>query len=112
MADIGRTRGAGDPTRQVQSVAADGRARDDSHERETQRPPERAAGSEELAVALSNDGGDALAAQLEQDADGATVIRVVARETGETIAVVTPQELRELAERTGLPTGLLLQARS
>ena len=53
-----------------------------------------------------------MAAHLEQTEDGATIIRVVDQESGETIAVVTPEELRELAEQTGLPTGMLLQAKS
>ena len=40
------------------------------------------------------------------------MIRIVDRESGESVAVVTPEELRELAEQTGLPTGMLLQAQS
>jgi hypothetical protein len=69
-------------------------------------------GAEELALALPETGRVALAAQLIQDVDGNPLIRIVDRERGETIAVVTPEALRELAEQTGLPKGLLVEMTS
>lgn len=84
------------------------RQRDDRHEERQER--ERG-GREELAVALGEP-GRALVAHLETDADGEAVVRIVDRVGGETIAVLTPDELRVLAEQTGLPPGLLFQARS
>jgi hypothetical protein len=49
---------------------------------------------------------------LEIDADGQAIVRVVDRADGQTVAILTPEELRSLAEQTGLPSGLLFQARS
>lgn len=74
-------------------------------------PQGRPGGREELAVALGET-GRALRAELEQDADGELLVRVVDRNRGEVVAVLTPDELRALAEQTGLPAGLLFQARS
>jgi hypothetical protein len=68
-------------------------------------------GREELAVAL-DESGRSLAARLEIDEDGQPIVRVVDRAGGHTVAVLTPEELRTLAEQTGLPSGLLFQARS
>ena len=47
-------------------------------------------------------------AHYEQDDDGTPLIRIVDRERDETVAIVTPEELRAMAEQTGLPPGLLL----
>lgn len=77
------------------------------HEEE---PPAR--GAEELAVALDEGRRAHLAARLEQDADGMPLVRIIDRDRGETVAVLTPEELRALAEQTGLPSGLLFQGRS
>jgi hypothetical protein len=66
-------------------------------------------GSEELAVALQEHGRGPMVARFEQDAEGQPLVRIVDREHGDTIALLTPDELRALAERTGLPTGLLVQ---
>lgn len=51
-------------------------------------------------------------ARYEQDADGNPLIRIVDAERGETIAVLTPEELQELAAQTGLPPGLLIRTTS
>ena len=112
MVDIGRIPGPGETTRQVQSVSADSRGQQDRRREQAPSGPATRGISEELAIALSEDGRSTMAAHLEQTDDGATIIRVVDQESGETIAVVTPEELRELAEQTGLPTGMLLQAKS
>jgi hypothetical protein len=77
------------------------------HEDET---PQR--GAEELAVALDEGRRAHLAARFEQDADGMPLVRIIDRDRGETVAVLTPEELRVLAEQTGLPSGLLFQGRS
>ena len=112
MADL-RVSNTPDGSRQVAGVASDGsRQQPDRH---GQGEPERrqpAPGAEELAVALTEDGRTAMEARYEQDADGNALIRIVDVERGETIAVLTPEELRELTEQTGLPPGLLLRAAS
>src|SRR5687768_14684276 len=69
-------------------------------------------GAEELALALSENGRGALKAQLIHDVDGKPLIKIVDRERGETVAVVSPETLRELAEQTGLPKGLLVEMTS
>jgi len=92
------------------SVNADQRQRGEG--RHQQQPGEHQArtGSEELAVAL--DGRAHLTARFEQDADGQPLVRILDRERGETVALLTPEELRSLAEQTGLPTGMLVQRAS
>ncbi len=68
-------------------------------------------GAEELAVAL--DGRGQLSARFELDAEGQPLVRVFDRERGETVALLTPEELRALAERTGgLPPGMLVHLSS
>ncbi len=67
-------------------------------------------GAEELAVAL--DGRQQLAARFEQDAEGQPLVRIFDRERGETVALLTPEELRVLAEQTGLPPGMLVHISS
>jgi hypothetical protein len=69
-------------------------------------------GVEELAVALHEEGRAHLVARLMTDESGETRVRIVDTERDETVAVLTPDELRTLAAQTGLPAGLLLQARS
>jgi hypothetical protein len=69
-------------------------------------------GGEELAVALRESGRGRLRAHFTLDADGQALIRIVDEDRDETVAVVTPEALRELAEQTGLPSGLLVQALS
>ena len=69
-------------------------------------------GAEELAVALDGHGRGTLSARFEQDADGQPLVRIFDRERGETVALLTPEELRELTEQTGLPPGLLVHISS
>ena len=69
-------------------------------------------GAEELALALDGHGRGALSAHFEQDADGQPLVRIFDRERGETVALLTPEELRDLAEQTGLPPGLLVHISS
>ena len=112
MAEIGRVPGAGDATLHVRTVSGDDRGRDQERR---DRPPGDGGprpGSEELAVALSEEGRGAMTPRLEQDETGETVIRVVDSASGETVAIVTPEQLRELSEQTGLPTGMLIEAKS
>jgi hypothetical protein len=80
--------------------------------RERQEAEERTPGVEELAVALREEGRKHLVARLVTDESGETRVRIVDTERDETVAVLTPDELRALAAQTGLPPGLLLQARS
>jgi len=68
-------------------------------------------GREELAVALDEPSRE-LTALLEEGPDEELVVRIVDRFDGTTIAMLTPSELRVIAEQTGLPSGLLFQARS
>lgn len=96
----------------VAGVATNGsggrRAPHDQPRRQRREP----AGAEELAVALQESGRGRLRARFMVDDDGQARIRIVDEERDETVAVVTPEELRELAEQTGLPPGLLVQASS
>lgn len=91
--------------------ASEDRRREGGDSRQQREPQDHAGGREELAVALGEP-GRTLRAELEQDADGELMVRVVDRNRGEVVAVLSPDELRALADQTGLPTGLLFQARS
>lgn len=98
-------------TAQATPVSADGKG---GNPHRDQPPPRRRPdhpGAAELAVALAEDGRTAMEAHYEQDADGNPLIRIVDAARGETVAVVTPEELRALTEQTGLPAGLLVRAR-
>ncbi|MEX1023054.1 MAG: hypothetical protein WD058_07880 [Dehalococcoidia bacterium] len=110
MADVRVDRPAHIPAVGVPGASED-RPRQQRDEHPQRDPDRRPGGREELAVVLGEP-GRALAAHLETDADGAPVVRIVDRVGGETVAVVTPEELRAMAEHTGLPPGLLFQARS
>ena len=101
-----------DPSVRVGAPSGDGRGHAGERQRERPRERERGPAAVELAVALSRDAGAAIEARYEEDADGQPRIRLIDGERGGTIAVVTPEELRALAERTGLPPGLLLRATS
>ncbi len=108
MADL-RIPGPGAGSPPVSNVGADGGREQPRHE----QPPEgerRAPrpGAEELAVALAAGDGLAMEAHYEQDAGGNPLIRITDRERGETVALLTPEELAALTEQTGLPPGLLL----
>lgn len=106
---IERTPDLSQPVRSV----ADGQRQGDQHERkDSRRDSEPRPGSEELAIALTEDGNTSIKATLEEDEAGQPVVRVVNTKSGETLALLTPEELRQLAEETGLPVGMLLQVAS
>lgn len=90
-------------------VSADGRS--GSGHREQSPPHERDSreGAAELAIALAGDGHASMEARYEQDAEGNPLIRIVDMARGETVGLLTPEELRVLTEQTGLPPGLLLR---
>ena len=95
------------------SVSRDGSGsqRQPGQEATQQQPQSR--GAEELAVALAeSDRGDSLTAQFELDERGNPLIRITDRARHETVALITPEELKALAEDTGLPPGLLVQVSS
>lgn len=91
--------------------AASGEQRRQRHDPQRQQDGRHPGGREELAVALDEHGRE-LTALTEEGPDGDLVVRIVDRFDGTTIAVLTPSELRAIAEQTGLPSGLLFQARS
>jgi len=91
--------------------ASEDRRREGGGSEQQHQRQDRRGGREELAVALG-ESARTLRAELEQDADGELLVRVVDRNRNEVVAVLTPDELRALAEQTGLPAGLLFQARS
>lgn len=94
-------------------VPGDGTGSGGRHADDAPRHQETAAGAEELAVALAeSDRGDALTAHYEVSAEGEPLVRIVDRARNETVALVTPEELKALAEDTGLPPGLLLRVSS
>lgn len=112
MADLRVSRQT-DAAQQVQGVAAEsdhpqGKRQHDGQTERRAAPP----GSEELAIALTEDGRAVMEARYEQDAEGNPLIRIIDVESGETVALVTPEELRDMAEQTGLPPGLLLRAQT
>jgi len=96
------------PPAAIPTASEERRRQPGGQRRQQERQP---GGREELALAL-DEGGRALAALLETDVDGVAIVRVVDRTDGRTVAVLTPEELRALADATGLPSGLLFQARS
>ena len=102
-----------DPARPATTapVGADGGRGGPAHERE-QPQHERRPAAPELAIALAGDARAAMEARYEEGIDGQPRIRILDRERGETVAVLTPDELRALTEQTGLPPGLLLRASS
>ncbi len=95
----------------VQGVKPDGDAPRRDQPKQEQRDREGAAGSEELAIALSESSrGHTLVARYETDDEGGPLIRIIDRERNETLALLTPEELQALTEDTGLPPGLLVRA--
>ncbi len=72
------------------------------------QPRHREGASPELALAL----GEAVTVVYEQGADGEPLIRVLDNERGETLALLTPEELRTMTADTGLPPGLLIRVSS
>lgn len=112
MAELRVTRQA-EASRTVPGVAADGRGGEPPREQPSgERQPRREGAAPELAAALSGDGKTAVTAIYELGADGAPRIRIVESERGETVAILTPQELRAMAASTGLPPGILVRATS
>lgn len=112
MADVRLDRPFTAPPVGVPGVSEERRRQGDGGPSDRQRErDQQPGGREELAVALGEP-GRSLRAELEQDADGRLLVRVVDRDRGEVVAILTPDELRTLAEQTGLPSGLLFQARS
>ena len=109
MADV-RVSRTPDSSQQVAHVTAEG-SRKDARQQEQRGGQRRSPspGAEELALALADGGRAAMEARYEEDADGNPLIRIVDVEREETIAVLTPEELRALTEQTGLPPGLLLR---
>lgn len=95
-------------------ITPDQRRGDGGDARRGRREPEDRGtpGVEELAVALHEERRKHLVARLVTDESGDTRVRIVDTERDETVAVLTLDELRALAAQTGLPAGLLLQARS
>ena len=94
----------------VSGEGAGNRERQQGRERSTRPRP----GAEELAVALSEADRTELTAHYEpsEDGDGDGLIHIVDNKTGETVAILTPEELRAMAETTGLPAGLLVEVAS
>jgi hypothetical protein len=108
MAELAITRGAeAQRLAGVGTEARDGGAQRDAQPRE--RRERRDAPTPELAVAL---GGDAVTIAYEEGPDGEPRLRVLDAERGETVAVLTPEELRRLTADTGLPPGLLMRVSS
>jgi hypothetical protein len=97
--------------RQAAGVGPDAHGGGAPHEQPRRERPAPDGAAPELARALSED-GRALEARYELDAAGEPRIRIVDGARGETVAVLTPEELRALAEQTGLPPGLLLRTSS
>ena len=94
-------------------VSRDGDSTDHDAGEHSSHLNERPAGAEELAVALAESNrGDSLVARFEIGTDGEPLIRIVDSVRHETVALITPEELKKLAEDTGLPTGLLVQVSS
>jgi hypothetical protein len=112
MADL-RVQHSEPSTDALHAVARDGRPPQHGPREDPSRHHERDPGAAELAVALSESArGDALVARYEEGSDGTPLIRIVDRVRGDTVALVTPDELRDLAQETGLPPGLLIQVSS
>ncbi len=115
MADMRLDRSGMEPAFGVSGIAEERpRPSQQEHGRRDEQDPDDgrgAGGREELAVALGETGRQ-LRAELEHDADGELLVRVVDVNRGEVVAILTPDELRSMAGATGLPSGLLFQARS
>ena len=102
----------GDEPREVTAVHVEAHGGQSQRQPPQPCPRREPPGAAELAVALSEGGRSAMAAQYETDAGGTVHIRIVDLESNETVALLTPEELRVLAEQTGLPAGLLFKAES
>ncbi|MQA00605.1 MAG: hypothetical protein GEU80_14955 [Dehalococcoidia bacterium] len=107
-----RVHRTGGISRDTPRVQQDGGRRPHEEQHQDAPPRRQRSGAEELSLALIDGARGHLEARFEQDAEGHARIRIVDRERGETVAVLTPEELRALAEQTGLPPGLLVQTSS
>lgn len=107
MADLAITRSA-----EAQRLGAIGPEAHSGERRDSQPEPQhrerRQPPTPELAIAL----GAAVTVVYEQGPEGESLIRIVDNVRGETIAVVSPEELRAMTADTGLPPGLLVQVAS
>lgn len=92
------------------AVGADGRRA--HHEQPSEEHGERREPSASPELALALRGHASVSAAYEQGPDGAPLIRIVDRTRNETIALLTPEELQQLAAPTGLPPGLLMRLES
>jgi hypothetical protein len=106
MADLAITRPI--ESQRLAGVAADGRGADHREPPPEQKRPRRQPASPELAVAL----GGAVSASYEEGPDGQVMIRIIDNERGETVALITPEELRAMTAETGLPPGMLMRVAS
>jgi hypothetical protein len=106
MADLAVSRPS--ESQRLAGVAADGRGGEHRDPPPEQKRKWRQPDSPELAIAL----GGAVTAVFEEGPDGQPMIRIIDRERGETVALVTPEELRAMTAGTGLPPGLLMRATS
>lgn len=106
MAEIAVARGT--EAQRLASVGAEAHG-EPRRDREPPRPrSQRRKPSPELAIAL----GAAVTIAYEEGADGTPLIRVIDHERGETVALLTPEELRQLTADTGLPPGALVRLSS
>ena len=106
MADLTIARSS--ESQRLAGVAADGRGEQHREPPPEQKRQRRQAASPELAVAL----GEAVTAVYEEGPDGQPMIRIIDRERGDTVALVTPEELRAMTAETGLPPGMLMRVAS
>lgn len=106
MADLAVSRPS--ESQRLAGVAADGRATEHHDPPPEQQRRPRKPFSPELALAL----GEAVTAIFEEGPEGQPLIRIIDRERGETVALVTPEELREMTAETGLPPGMLVRVTS
>jgi hypothetical protein len=112
MSDL-RVSHADSATERTLAVSRDGGAPQHGGGDASSHQDGRRTGAEELAVALSaSDRGATLTAHFEVGNAGEALIRIIDRARNETVALVTPEELKALAEDTGLPPGLLVQVSS
>lgn len=106
MPDLAVTRST--EARRMGGVNADAHGGERREPAPEEQRPRREYSSPELAVAL----GEAVTVVYEQGANGESLIRVLDNERGETLAVVTPEQLLAMTADTGLPPGLLVRLAS
>ena len=106
MSDLAVTRPS--ESQRLTAVAADGHGAEHHEPPPEQKRERRVPSSPELALAL----GEAVTAVFEEGPEGQPLIRIIDRERGETVALVTPEELREMTAGTGLPPGMLMRVAS